>query len=138
MNEYNFKDVSQDFNLDSIRTYVYQMLEGLDYCHSHGIIHRDVKPSNMVIDENTQILKLIDFGLSEFFVPGKELALKVASRPYKGPELLVGYKGYGYALDLWAVGCILGGLVIRLNYLRCLALTISLLAEATKNNLRES
>jgi casein kinase II subunit alpha len=98
-------------DLPQIKLYLKQLLIALDFCHSRGIIHRDVKPSNIVIDTENQQLCLIDFGLSEFYVPAKDRPLKVASRPYKGPELLVGNRYYDYSLDLWAVGCILGAIV---------------------------
>ena len=56
-------------------------------------------------------LRLIDWGLAEFYHPGTELHIRVASRYYKGPELLVGYKHYDYSLDIWSVGCILAAMV---------------------------
>ena len=56
-------------------------------------------------------LRLIDWGLAEFYHPGTEYHIRVGSRYYKGPELLVGYKRYDYSLDMWSVGCMLASLV---------------------------
>lgn len=94
-----------------IRYFLYQILKALDFCHSKGIVHRDVKPMNIIVDPETKILKLIDWGLSEYYLPDQEYNVRVASRPYKGPELLVGYKKYGYSLDIWSTGCVLGTMV---------------------------
>ena len=107
----NFKKALQTMGLEELKFYLYKILIALDHCHSKGIIHRDLKPQNIVANRDTKVLKLIDFGLSEFFIPGKEMPVRVASRPYKGPELLVGYRTYDYSLDLWSFGCVLGGAV---------------------------
>jgi serine/threonine protein kinase len=58
-----------------------------------------------------QQLRLIDWGLAEFFHPGTDYHIRVGSRYYKGPELLVGYKRYDYSLDMWSVGCMLASMV---------------------------
>lgn len=87
--------------------------QALDFCHSRGIIHRDVKPMNIIVDHSKKVLKLIDWGLSEFYVPDKEYNVRVASRPFKGPELLVGFQKYDYSLDIWSTGCIFGSMVSR-------------------------
>lgn len=79
-------------------------------------MHRDVKPSNMIVDPSTLEIKLIDWGLSEFFLEGTEYHTRVSSRPFKGPELLVGYKMYDFAMDIWSAGCILAGLIFEKNY----------------------
>jgi casein kinase II subunit alpha len=52
-----------------VKYYLYQILLSLDFCHSKGIVHRDVKPLNMIIDQETDTLKMIDWGLSEFYLP---------------------------------------------------------------------
>jgi len=66
-----------------VRCYMYQLLRALNYCHSKGIMHRDVKPGNVLINHNTKELRLIDWGLADFYHPGKEYPVRVATRFYK-------------------------------------------------------
>lgn len=94
-----------------IRYYLFQLLKAVDFCHSVGIVHRDVKPRNIIVNPKTKQLKLIDWGLSEYYLPEKPYNVRVASRAYKGPELLVNYKTYDYSLDLWSIGCVFGSMV---------------------------
>ncbi|MED6134415.1 Casein kinase II subunit alpha [Stylosanthes scabra] len=94
-----------------IRYYMYELLKALDYGHSQGIMHRDVKPHNVMIDHELRKLHLIDWGLAEFYHPGKEYNVRVASRYFKGPELLVGLQDYDYSLDMWSLGCMFAGMI---------------------------
>ncbi|KAJ6512556.1 kinase-like protein [Mycena sanguinolenta] len=96
-----------------IRHYMFQLLTALDFVHSHGIIHRDIKPANMMIDHPRRQLRVIDWGLAEFYHPGTEYHVRVGSRQYKPPELLVGYKRYEYSLDLWSTGCVFAAMIFR-------------------------
>ncbi|TVU44870.1 hypothetical protein EJB05_04331, partial [Eragrostis curvula] len=89
--------------------------KALDYCHSRGIMHRDVKPHNIMIDHEKRQLRLIDWGLAEFYHPKMEYNARVASRCYKGPELLVDLLDYDYSLDLWSLGCTFAAMIFRVD-----------------------
>ena len=83
----------------------------LDFSHSNGIMHRDVKPQNIMFDTVSKKLRLIDWGLAEFYFPGTQYNVRVASRFYKGPELLVEDTQYHYSLDIWSAGCTLAEVI---------------------------
>uniref|UniRef100_A0ACD5VQE0 Uncharacterized protein n=1 Tax=Avena sativa TaxID=4498 RepID=A0ACD5VQE0_AVESA len=94
-----------------VKCYMQQLLRGLEHCHSHHILHRDIKGSNLLID-NRGILKIADFGLASFFDPEQRhpLTSRVVTLWYRPPELLLGATNYGVAVDLWSTGCILAEL----------------------------
>jgi casein kinase II subunit alpha len=96
-----------------IRFYMYELLVALDYAHSKGIMHRDVKPHNVMIDHSTRKLRLIDWGLAEFYHPKTAYNVRVASRYFKGPELLVDFEYYDYSLDIWSYGAMLASMVFK-------------------------
>ena len=79
-------------------------------------MHRDIKPFNVLIDPKTKTLKLIDFGLSEFFFPEAENNTHVASLYYKSPELFFSNTHYDYRVDIWSVGLLLAGMVLIFIY----------------------
>ncbi|CAL9120016.1 unnamed protein product [Musa textilis] len=100
------------FSEPQIKCYMRQLLEGLAHCHSHQILHRDIKGSNLLIDDNG-ILRIADFGLATFFRPDQkqQLTSRVVTLWYRPPELLLGATEYGAAVDLWSTGCILAELL---------------------------
>jgi casein kinase II subunit alpha len=75
-------------------------------------MHRDVKPQNIIVNPNKKILKLIDWGLAEFYHMGQDYNVRVASRYFKGPELLVDYNYYDYSLDIWSTGAMFASMVM--------------------------
>jgi len=107
----DFKILFPKFTDFDIRFYIFEVLKALDYCHSMGIMHRDVKPHNIIIDHKKRELRLIDWGLAEFYLPSQEYNVRVASRYFKGPELLVDNLLYDYSLDIWSLGCMFAGMV---------------------------
>lgn len=89
------------------RSYGFQMLAGLYYMHTHRVIHRDIKPDNILIDYQGH-LKLCDFGLSRFFtIPIKELTQGVVTLWYRPPEVLLHNEFYELAVDIWSAGCVM-------------------------------
>lgn len=94
-----------------VRFYIFEVLKALEYAHSMGIMHRDVKPHNIMIDHQRKHLKLIDWGLAEFYHVATPYNTRVASRYFKGPELLTEMQMYDYTLDLWSLGCVLAGML---------------------------
>ena len=94
-----------------IQLYIYQILAIIDEAHSRGIFHRDIKPSNIIINRRTEQVTILDWGLGEYYLPGKEYFVRVATRPFKPPELLVGIRKYDYRLDVWSIACMLAAMV---------------------------
>ncbi|KAD4179484.1 hypothetical protein E3N88_28075 [Mikania micrantha] len=99
------------FTEPQIKCYMQQLLCGLEHCHSRGVLHRDIKGSNLLIDNNG-ILKIGDFGLATIFNSSQRqpLTSRVVTLWYRPPELLLGSTDYGIAVDLWSAGCILAEL----------------------------
>eukprot|EP01095_Lingulamoeba_sp_RSL-Kostka_P004435 TRINITY_DN1565_c0_g1_i1.p1 TRINITY_DN1565_c0_g1~~TRINITY_DN1565_c0_g1_i1.p1 ORF type:complete len:420 (-),score=100.34 TRINITY_DN1565_c0_g1_i1:1088-2347(-) len=113
VNNTDFKTLYPTFTDYDVRYYIFELLKALDYCHSNGIMHRDVKPHNVMIDHSQKKLRLIDWGLAEFYHQDQEYNVRVASRYFKGPELLVDMQDYDYSLDLWSLGCMFAGMIFR-------------------------
>ena len=109
----DFKVLYPTFTDYDVRYYIFELLKALDFCHSRGIMHRDVKPHNVMIDHEKRKLRLIDWGLAEFYHPHTEYNVRVASRYFKGPELLVDFQEYDYSLDMWSLGCMFASMIFR-------------------------
>lgn len=95
------------------KEFCYQILLGLKYCHANSIMHRDLKPQNLLIDVKTKTIKLADFGLGRVFsLPVSKYTHEVVTLWYRAPEILLGSKLYSTGVDLWSVGCILAEMVL--------------------------
>ncbi|MQL71386.1 hypothetical protein Taro_003711, partial [Colocasia esculenta] len=91
-----------------VKCYMQQLLSGLEHCHNKGILHRDIKGSNLLIDKDGR-LKIADFGLANYFSPDQKYPLtsRVVTLWYRAPELILGATDYGVGIDLWSAGCLL-------------------------------
>ncbi|KAK4283554.1 hypothetical protein QN277_000494 [Acacia crassicarpa] len=100
------------FTEPQVKCYMKQLFSGLEHCHNRRVLHRDIKGSNLLID-NEGILKIADFGLASFFDPDHKhpMTSRVVTLWYRPPELLLGATDYGVGVDLWSAGCILAELL---------------------------
>ncbi|KAK4752534.1 hypothetical protein SAY87_021332 [Trapa incisa] len=100
------------FSEAQIKCYTKQLLSGIEHCHSRGVMHRDIKGSNLLVN-NEGILKVADFGLANFCDSAQRqpLTSRVVTLWYRPPELLLGSTDYGASVDLWSVGCVLAEII---------------------------
>ncbi|CAK1578895.1 unnamed protein product [Parnassius mnemosyne] len=92
--------------LDLVKSYLRQLLEGIAYCHGRRVLHRDLKPQNLLVDAEGRI-KLADFGLARAFgIPVRAYTHEVVTLWYRAPEILLGAKFYSTAVDVWSLACI--------------------------------
>ncbi|XP_078038239.1 cyclin-dependent kinase 2 [Augochlora pura] len=96
-----------------VKSYLFQLLNGISFCHLHCILHRDLKPQNLLIDREGYI-KLADFGLARTFgVPVRTYTHEIITLWYRAPEILLGTKLYSNAVDVWSLGCIFAEMATR-------------------------
>lgn len=107
----------QPLSDDHVQFFIYQVLRGLKFLHTSNVVHRDLKPRNLLVNSNCD-LKICDFGLARVDFPEMQSHVAamtdyVATRWYRAPEVIMGWRSYTKALDMWSVGCILAELVGR-------------------------
>ncbi|KAJ9579543.1 hypothetical protein L9F63_004802, partial [Diploptera punctata] len=96
-----------------VKSYLHQLLKGVSYCHAHRVLHRDLKPQNLLIDKRGYI-KLADFGLARAFgMPVRTYTHEVVTLWYRAPEILLGSRFYSTAVDIWSLGCIFAEMKMR-------------------------
>ncbi|EEF32385.1 ATP binding protein, putative [Ricinus communis] len=101
------------FSESQVKCYMKQLLHGIEHCHLRGVLHRDIKVSNILVN-NEGILKIGDFGLANVLNPKNkhQLTSRVVTLWYRPPELLMGSTSYGVSVDLWSVGCVFAELLV--------------------------
>ncbi|KAK6166019.1 cyclin-dependent kinase 5 [Patella vulgata] len=101
-----FDSCNGEIDPDAVKSFMYQLLRGLAFCHSHNVLHRDLKPQNLLINKNGE-LKLADFGLARAFgIPVRFYSSEVVTLWYRPPDVLFGAKMYSTCIDMWSAGCI--------------------------------
>ncbi|PVV01436.1 hypothetical protein BB560_004142 [Smittium megazygosporum] len=109
---------SHDLSDDHCQYFIYQTLRALKYIHSANVVHRDLKPSNLLLNSNCD-LKVCDFGLARGLSinpndkEADHMTEYVATRWYRAPEIMLSYKNYSKAIDIWSVGCILAEILSK-------------------------
>lgn len=104
-------NISKPFTTNQIKKIIKQISEGIKFLHENDIMHRDLKPNNILIDDECNI-KLCDFGSSRIDVNDQSKTISVGTKWYKAPEILLGMKTYNKKCDIWSLGCILAELFI--------------------------
>jgi len=96
-----------------VKSFTFQLCRGLAFCHSRGVMHRDLKPQNLLVTQEGR-LKLADFGLARAFCPPiRPLTHEVVTLWYRPPEILLGSTTYAPPVDIWAIGTILAEIVTK-------------------------
>ncbi|KAJ2906748.1 hypothetical protein MKZ38_010739 [Zalerion maritima] len=107
------EDMPEPFLASEVKTLLWQLAAGVAYLHDNWILHRDLKTSNLLLNNRGQ-LKIADFGMARYVGdPPPKLTQLVVTLWYRAPELLLGATTYGRAVDMWSVGCIFGELLTR-------------------------
>nr|CAD7458992.1 unnamed protein product [Timema tahoe] len=96
-----------------VKSYTFQLLSAISFCHAHKVLHRDLKPQNLLID-HTGYIKLADFGLARGFgIPVRTYTHEVVTLWYRAPEILLGAKFYTTSVDIWSLGCIFAEMMTK-------------------------
>lgn len=104
-------DVCDGLDTPILKSFLYQLLTGIAYCHHHRVLHRDLKPQNLLINREGE-LKLADFGLARAFgIPVRSYTHEVVTLWYRAPDVLLGYRKYSTPVDIWSIGCIFAEMV---------------------------
>ncbi|KAJ9079368.1 hypothetical protein DSO57_1036107 [Entomophthora muscae] len=104
------KKKNAPFRLNGLKI-MHDLLSATEFLHTHGIVHRDIKPQNILVNKEHQV-KLADFGLARFYsVPAVTMTHEVVTLWYRAPEILLGVKRYTAGIDIWSLGCIFVELV---------------------------
>jgi serine/threonine protein kinase len=100
-------------SIDQIISFSKQILSALEFMHKKNIIHRDVKPHNLLYNKKNEI-KLADFGFRRStFIPVDSMSSEVITQYYRPPEILLGSTNYSYPVDVWSAGCVIAKMILK-------------------------
>jgi serine/threonine protein kinase len=116
---YNLFEIIKKYDDDPIpsiivKLYMYQLCRAVAYLHSLDIAHRDIKPQNILVDPDTEVLKLCDFGSAKTIKSNEESVSYICSRYYRAPELILGATTYTKSVDIWSIGCVFAEILLML------------------------
>lgn len=116
------RNPKEPYDIKFIKDVMYQLLQAVNYLHGNKILHRDLKPQNILIFEGGNgkyIVKLADFGLSRVYsVPLRPYTREVLTLWYRAPEMMLGITNYSIGLDMWSIGCIFAELYMKYPFIR--------------------
>jgi casein kinase II subunit alpha len=106
------RSIFYGFAMMEIKIFMQKFLQTLDKLHARGIIHRDLKPGNLLVKSCNDFM-IIDFGISDFYLPYRKFCNKIGTRNFKAPEQLLLLKGFDYKIDIWAAGIIFAEILFQ-------------------------
>lgn len=144
LNEFSMKFAESAFPVLFVKLFGFQLFSGINYIHSLGLSHRDLKPHNVLVNPEDGILKICDFGSAKFLHDGEKSVSYIASRFYRAPELLMNSVSYTCQIDIWAAGCIIAEMLTSAqpifqgesNYL-VLEDIVRIIGQPTENDLKQ-
>ena len=113
LKKYMDTSIPEDGKMDPqlVKSYTYQIFQGMLFCHQRRVLHRDLKPANLLIDQNG-VIKLADFGLARAFgIPLRVYTHEVVTLWYRAPEILLGSPKYSWPIDIWSLGTIFAEMI---------------------------
>ena len=105
----------------AVKLFMRQLCKGLAYCHAHMVMHRDIKPQNLLVNSATRTLKIADFGLARVLSPSADYSPDRGTIWYRAPELILGSASYSLSIDMWSVGCVFAEMATRRPLMRGLS-----------------
>nr|BAB61877.1 cyclin-dependent kinase 1 [Acrosiphonia duriuscula] len=110
--DFKKKEKHNPLQPELVKPYLFQLIRGMAFMHQHGVMHRDLKPQNLLVDPKTNVLKIADLGLGRVFaLPCKAYTHEIVTLWYRAPEVLLGTKIYSLPVDVWSIGCIFAEMV---------------------------
>ncbi|KAL6872178.1 casein kinase II, alpha subunit [Trichoderma novae-zelandiae] len=109
----DFRRLYPTFGDDEAIYYMKELLKALEFCHSKSIMHRNVRPHNILIDQSRRKLRLFGWEYAEVYVPNSRYSVRVGQGFTKAPELLLQYEEYDCSLDMWNAGVVLASIIFK-------------------------